>query len=227
MITFQKNKKERETTILSRLKRKGYSKGRRSNYEAEQWAEKLVWNFDTLPVGRRGGRSGRIDKGGRLKIARVPELDSAGALLQRADLRRSRTTVQSSRKPYTGHGERRQSGGTTRRHFRLPLRLLAVTSLPSFSNEFSSQTSNFLLSSRANFSRRQIERIVVSPFFIYLNHCSSFCSKTKMLDFFTWHRIKEDALRLILYSCDLCNYVCSRCETDRGLGSSLTGIEWK
>ncbi len=80
---------------------------------------------------------------------------------------------------------------------------------------------------RANFSRTEIERIVVSPFFIYLNHCSSFCSKTKMLDFFTWHRIKEDALRLILCSCDLCNYVCSRCETDRGLGSSLTGIEWK
>lgn len=78
---------------------------------------------------------------------------------------------------------------------------------------------------RANFSQTEIERIVVSPFFIYLNHCSFFCSKTKMLDFFTWHRIKEDALRLILCSCDLCNYVCSRCETDRGLGSSLTGIE--
>lgn len=72
-------------------------------------------------------------KAARLKIAR----NRTQPLLQRAELRRSRTTVQSSRKPYTG--ERRQSGDATRQHFRLSLRLFAVTSLPSSLNEFCSQ----------------------------------------------------------------------------------------
>lgn len=110
-------------------------------------------------------------KAARLKIAR----NRTQPLLQRAELRRSRTTVQSSRKPYTG--ERRQSGDATRQHFRLSLRLFAVTSLPSSLNEFCSQMLH-----KCSEETREMKRNVYLPLFIYLNR-SFFYSKNKSFQF--------------------------------------------
>lgn len=132
-------KRKRTLSLLERVTRKGGDPITKRNNGLGNWFEILI---RCRSVDEAEGST----KAARLKIARVPEL----ALLQRADLRGSRTTV--SKFKETIRWSRRHDTPT------LPLRLFAVTSLPSFFKRIFFTFLQFSSFVHANFFLRKDER---------------------------------------------------------------------